>query len=78
MRLNREAVVLGMLRLDLTGQELARRAGVSESTITAVRSGKSCSLGTGRKLAAVLGPEILQSMGGDDVGEHTKNCVDHQ
>lgn len=60
MRLSREAIATAMIRLDLNGNKLAEKAGVSRGTVTAVRSGKSCSTETAKKLAAVLGKEILK------------------
>ena len=60
MRINREALAAAMIRLDLNGNRLAEKAGVSRGTVTAVRSGKSCSTETARKLASVLGKEILE------------------
>ena len=38
---------------------LAELSGVSRVTITAVKSGKSCSADTARKLAQVLGNKII-------------------
>ena len=58
-RIDRAQIAAAMARADLTGQQLADRSGVSRVTITAVRSGKSCSQETARKLAAILGPDIL-------------------
>lgn len=65
MRINREVFAASLVRLDITGKELAERAGVSRGTVTAVRTGKSCSAETAHKLAAVLGNDIL---GGDRRG----------
>lgn len=62
MRINREALVAAMIRLDLNGNRLAEKAGVSRGTVTAVRSGKSCSMETARKLASVLGKDILKEV----------------
>lgn len=59
MRINREHFAAALVRLDLNGNELAERAGVSRGTVTAVRTGKSCSAETAYKLAAVLGNDIL-------------------
>lgn len=60
MRINRERLAVAMVRQDLNGKSLAERAGVSRGTVTAVRSGKSCSNETARKLAIVLGEEIFE------------------
>ena len=62
MRINREALAAAMIRLDLNGNRLAEKAGVSRGTVTAVRSGKSCSMETARKLASVLGKDILKEV----------------
>lgn len=58
-RIDRVKLVAAMARAELTGQQLAERSGVSRVTITAIRSGKSCSLETARKLTAILGEDIL-------------------
>lgn len=60
MRINREKLAAAMVRHDLNGKKLAEKAGISRITMTAVRSGKSCSKETAEKLAAVLGPEIIE------------------
>ena len=59
MRINRVAFAAAMARLDLNGNELAKKAGLSRGTVTAVRTGKSCSKETARRLADVLGEEII-------------------
>lgn len=60
MRINRERFVAALARLDLNGNQLAEKAGVSRGTVTAVKTGKSCSKETADKLAAVLGADIIQ------------------
>ena len=60
MRINRIEFAAALVRLDLNGKKLAERAGVSRGTVTAVRTGKSCSRETAEKLVAVLGPSILE------------------
>lgn len=59
MRINREKLAVAMVRYDMNGKELAEKAGISRVTMTAVRTGKSCSKKTAEKLAAVLGADIL-------------------
>lgn len=59
VRISRERFVAAMARLDITGNDLAELAGVSRGTVTAVKSGKSCSTQTASKLAAILGSEII-------------------
>lgn len=60
MRINRERFAAALVRLDLNGNQLAEKAGVSRGTVTAVRTGKSCAPETAYKLAAVLGKDILE------------------
>lgn len=60
MRISRERLAAAMARLDITGNGLAELAGVSRGTVTAVKSGKSCSAQTAKKLAAILGSEIIE------------------
>lgn len=55
MRIDRVKMAAAMIRADISGVELAKKAGVSRSTVTAVRTGKSCSRETADKLAAGLG-----------------------
>lgn len=60
MRIDRVKLAAAMVRADLNGLQLADKAGVSRGTITAVRTGKSCSKQTADKLVSVLGADILQ------------------
>jgi len=60
MRINRERFAAALARLDLNGNQLAEKAGVSRGTVTAVRTGKSCSKETAHKLAAVMGEDIIE------------------
>lgn len=60
MRINRERFAAALVRLDINGKQLAEKAGVSRSTVTAVRTGKSCSAETADRMAAVLGRDILE------------------
>ena len=62
MRIDRVKFAAALARLDLNGNQLAEKAGVSRGTVTAVRTGKSCSKGTADKLAAVLGREIIEEV----------------
>lgn len=61
MRINRERFAVALVRLDLNGNQLAEKAGVSRGTVTAVRTGKSCSKETADRLAAVLGQDIIDT-----------------
>lgn len=60
MLINRERMVVAMLRADLTNNQLAQMAGLSRVTVSAIKRGKSCSEETARKLVVVLGEEILE------------------
>lgn len=60
MRISRERLAAAMVRADLNGNQLAEKAGVSRGTLTAVRTGKSCSRETAEKLARVLGRDIIE------------------
>ena len=59
MRIDRVEFAAALARADLSVKRLAERAGLSRATITAVKSGKSCSQETADKLAAVLGRDII-------------------
>jgi putative transcriptional regulator len=60
MRINREKLAVALVRLGLNGKQLAEKAGLSRGTVTAVRSGKSCSFATAQKIAAVLGGDVIE------------------
>lgn len=62
MRIDRAKFAAAMARADLNGKLLAEKSGVSRVTITSVKSGKRCSKETAQKLAAVLGPEIIEEV----------------
>lgn len=62
MRIDRVKFAAALARLDLNGNQLAEKAGVSRGTVTAVRTGKSCSKETAAKLAAVLGRDIIEEV----------------
>lgn len=59
MRIDRVKLAAALARADMNGKLLAEKAGVSRGTVTAVRTGKSCSQETAEKLVAVLGLEIM-------------------
>ncbi len=61
MRVDRVKLAAAMARADLNGLQLAEKAGVSRGTVTAVRTGKSCSKDTAMKLVSVLGKDIIQA-----------------
>lgn len=59
MRIDRVEFAAALARADLNVKQLAEKSGVSRVTITAVKSGKSCSKNTADRLTAVLGKAIL-------------------
>lgn len=69
MRIDRIKFAAALARLDLNGNQLAEKAGLSRGTVTAVRTGKSCSKETADKLAAVLGRDIIEV----EVSIHAEN-----
>ena len=58
MRIDRIKFATALARADISSQELARRAELSRVTISSVKSGRSCSRTTARKIAQGLGVEI--------------------
>lgn len=60
MRIDRVKLIAEMARRDISCKRLVELSGVSRMTITSVRSGKSCSMETAEKLAAVLGRDIIK------------------
>lgn len=60
MRIDRVKLIAEMARRNISCNRLVELSGVSRPTLTAVRSGKSCSMETAEKLAAVLGRDIIE------------------
>ena len=60
MRIDRVKFATALARKDIKVFQLAELAGVSRATVTSVKNGKSCYRSTAEKLAAVLGPEIME------------------
>lgn len=60
MRLDRAKFAAAVAVADVKMGELAERSGLSRATITAVKSGKSCSSETAAKLAAGLGVTVSE------------------
>lgn len=60
MRINRIKFATALAKKDINILRLAEEAGVSRVTISGIKHGKSCAKTTAEKLAAVLGPEILE------------------
>lgn len=60
MRIDRIKFAAVLARADISSQELARRAGLSRVTISNVKSGRSCSKTTAKKIACGLGVDISE------------------
>lgn len=60
VRIDRVAMIAEMARRNINCNRLVELSGVSRVTVTAVRNGKSCSMETADKLAAVLGRDIIK------------------
>lgn len=60
MRVDRVKFAAAIAAADIRLGTLAERSGVSRATITAIRSGKSCSESTAGKLAAGLGVTVAE------------------
>ena len=58
MRIDRIKVIALMAEKEYSANELAARAGLSRSTISQIRSGKSCSVKTADALAKGLGVSV--------------------
>ena len=58
MRIDRSKLACEMIRNDLNCNDLVRVSGLSRSTITAVRTGKSCSGNTAMAIARALGVSL--------------------
>lgn len=65
MRLCRIKLVTELAKRNMTSQSLARHAGVSKATVSAIKNGRSCSPDTAAKIAEVLNLTIedLQERG---------------
>lgn len=58
VRIDRIRLIAEMARKDIKASELAEKAQVSRSTITALRGGKSCNVNSVRRVAAALGVTV--------------------
>ena len=58
MRIDRIKFVAALARADLTTVKLAAKIGLSRGTISVVKSGKSCTEKTARKIAEGLGVSL--------------------
>ena len=64
MRIDRVRFATALARKDITCKRLGELSGVSRVTVTAVKNRKSCSAETAKKLAAILGSDILEQEAG--------------
>ncbi len=60
MRVDRIKLVAEMTKRDLTATRLAELTGLSRTTVSYVKSGKSCSKETAEKLMAIFGHDIIE------------------
>mgnify|MGYP002710991720 FL=1 len=58
MRIDRVKLIAEMARQDIKAQTLADRACVSRATIVSLRSGKSCTENSVKRVAAALGVTV--------------------
>lgn len=58
MRIDRVKLIAEMARQDIKAQELAKKANVSRSTVTAMRSGKSCNKNSVLHIAQALNCDV--------------------
>ena len=66
MRIDRVKLIAEMARQSITGVELAQKAGVSRSTVTSLRGGKSCSANSVHHVARALGIQVEELMEGKE------------
>lgn len=59
MRIDRVKLIAEMARKDVRAIDLAEKANVSRSTVTAMRSGKSCNKNSALHVAHALGVNIV-------------------
>lgn len=62
MRINRVKFAAALAQADLNIKQLSELTGLSRNTITAVKSGKTCSKTTAEKLASCLDNEINEQL----------------
>lgn len=70
MRIDRVKLIAEMARRDMRVQELADKATVSRSTVTALRGGKSCNENSIRRVANALDipvESLLEGVGGEKI-----------
>lgn len=67
MRINRVEFAAALAREDMNIKQLSQLTGISRNTITAIKSGKTCSKATAEKLAACLGDGIIEQVKRRDI-----------
>ena len=70
MRIDRVKLIAEMARRDMKVQELADKATVSRTTVTALRGGKSCNENSIRRVANALDipvESLLEGVGGEKI-----------
>lgn len=65
MRIDRVKLIAEMARRDMKVQELAEKATVSRTTVTALRGGKSCNENSIRRVAQALDVPLEALLSGD-------------
>ena len=65
MRIDRVKLIAEMARQDIGVQELAEKAGVSASVVSALRGGKSCTANTAGHVARALGVSVEELKEGE-------------
>lgn len=58
MRISRIKLKMEMLKQDITNSELAEKAGVSLSTVSSIRAGRSCSESSAMLVARALNMSV--------------------
>lgn len=58
MRIDRVKLIAEMARQEITSLDLSKKAGVSRSSISAMRSGKRCNQNTAQHVARALGVDL--------------------
>ena len=60
VRIDRIKFSVALSRADMTIGQLCELTGLGRSTVSTIKSGRSCSAETADKLASVLGADILE------------------
>ncbi len=58
VRIDRVAFAVAATRADLTSGQIATESGLSPATVSAVKNGKSCTMGTAMRIADALGVTV--------------------